>query len=72
MSVIHAASLPLAAKPSPNISNTAQVARAWLRSYIGGATAGVGAQDLSNTVAANATDVTAYLRIASLSIALYE
>lgn len=68
--VIHAAALISSAGTAlGSASSVAQVARSWPRSLIGAAT--LGAEDY-NTISADASYVTAYLRIASLSIALYE
>lgn len=64
---IHAAAI--AASTAPNSPTLGQVARSWFSAFIAG-DSDDDAKGLS--VSGTATDATAYLRVASLSIALYE
>jgi hypothetical protein len=68
MPVIHAAVIFSATNTSPTSSALALVTRSWLHPFVGAMTSDVETRN----VEATATDATAYLRIASLSIALYE
>lgn len=68
---IHAAAI-VSANYASDSSSPAPVARSWVETLVGYATNSAPDSQGLAAVSATATDATAYLRIASLSIALYE
>lgn len=69
--VIHAAAIA-SSNVSPNSPSLGLVARGWISALVGPSDFDASTSAEGLAVSATATDATAYLRIASLSIALYE